>query len=266
MSSSTEESPADNLETEIRTALENYPDEIKKDMQSYMAKLGTDCKKLAERVIPGGVLPIYVAPVNSENLADKSRITTWEQYNHLGKYGQFADNYCRPNEIGEYQYPVRNTNGTIELASCDKLVTSELKQLTNLTSQIGNLILLAKSKLIRLDTQSSDGTELIKNRVEAKIKEYERLQQQYLQLSRMLQNNTELIDRRQQSLSREQTQLDTAENQFNIERDVFNDFIHVENNIQKRNQSLILGAKVLLFVLWLIVVILALYIDVGFNI
>lgn len=253
----------DGLQAEITVLLSKYPNLDRETITKRLVTLQADCVKLAERVLPGGVLPLYVSPINPELPGEKQHITTWEQYNHTGKYGSYADNYCRPNEVGDYQYPRRMDNGELELVSCGKLIDSGLKELTNLTGMISAFISMAKTRMLQLDTQSTDGLLTVKNRIDAKIKEYERLQQQYMQQVRMLDNNTQLIERRSKILKRDGDSLDKAENQFNIERDVFDDFVKVEDATRERNQKMIKWAKIPLAILWVIVAALALYIDIG---
>lgn len=253
----------DGLQSEITELLSKYPNLDRETITKRLVALQSDCVKLAERVLPGGILPLYVSPLNPELPGEKQHITTWEQYNHTGKYGSFADNYCRPNEVGDYQYPRRMDNGELELVSCGKLIDSGLKELTNLTGMISAFISMAKTRMLQLDTQSTDGLLSVKNRIDAKIKEYERLQQQYLQLVRMLDNNTQLIERRSKILKRDGESLDKAENQFNIERDVFDEYVKVEDATRERNQKMIKWAKIPLAILWVIVAALALYIDIG---
>jgi hypothetical protein len=256
----------DGLQSEITELLSKYPNLDRETITKRLVTLQADCVKLAELVLPGGVLPLYVSPLNPELPGEKQHITTWEQYNHTGKYGSYADNYCRPNEVGDYQYPRRMDNGELELVSCGKLVDSGLKELTNLTGMISAFISMAKARMLQLDTQSSDGLLTVKNRIDAKIKEYERLQQQYMQQVRMLDNNTQLIERRSKILKRDGDSLDKAENQFNIERDVFNEFVHVEDATRERNQKMIKWAKIPLAILWVIVAALALYLDIGHRV
>jgi len=254
------------LDSEIYTLLAKYPNMDRESITRKLVALQTECTKLAERVLPGGVLPLYVSPLNQELPGEKQNITTWEQYNHTGKYGTYADNYCRPNEIGDYQYPRRMDNGSLELVGCGKLIDNGLKELTDLNAMISAFISMAKAKMLQMDNQTTDGILTIKNRIDTKIREYERLQQQYLQLVRMLDNNTQLIERRSKILKRDGVVLESAENQFNIERDIFNDFVHIEDSVQKRNQTLIKWAKLPLVVLWVIVAALALYIDIGHRV
>jgi hypothetical protein len=264
----TEDTPdGDNgLDSEIDTLLSKYPNMDRESITRKLVALQSECTKLAERVLPGGVLPLYVSPINPEQPGEKQHITTWEQYNHTGKYGTYADNYCRPNEVGDYQYPRRMDNGSLELVGCGKLIDNGLKELTNLNAMIGAFISMAKAKMLQMDNQSTEGLLSVKNKIDTKIREYERLQQQYLQLVRMLDNNTQLIERRSKIIKRDGDALESAENQFNIERDVFNDFVHVEDNIQARNRTMIKWAKLPLAVLWVIVAALALYIDIGHRV
>lgn len=254
------------LDSEISDLLAKYPNMDRESITRKLVTLQSECTKLAERVLPGGVLPLYVSPLNPELPGEKQHITTWEQYNHTGKYGTYADNYCRLNEVGDYQYPRRMDNGSLELVSCGKLIDNGLKELTNLNAMIGAFISMAKAKMLQMDNQSTEGILTVKNRIDAKILEYERLQQQYLQLVRMLDNNTQLIERRSKIIKRDGDALESAENQFNIERDVFNEFVQVEDGIRERNQKMIKWAKLPLAVLWVIVAALALYIDIGHRV
>lgn len=255
--------PDDGLEVEITNLIGKYPNLERESITKKLDELQNDCIKMAEEVLPGGVLPLYVSPINSESPGEIQHITTWEQYNHTGKYGAFADNYCRPNEVGDYQYPRRMDNGQLELVSCGKLIDSGLKQLTNLNAMISAYISMAKTKMIQMDMQASDGILVVKNRIDSRIREYERLQQQYLQLVRMLDSNTKLIERRTKMMNKESDRLDTAENQFNIEADVFNEFSKIEDGVRKRNQTLLKWLKIPLVLLWIIVVGLSLYINIG---
>jgi hypothetical protein len=64
-----------------------------------------------------------------------------------------------------------------------------------------------------------DGTSL-RNNAMTSFSEYMKLQAQYLQLTKLLDTNIDLIKQRQALITKAQSSLDSSENNYNIKRDI----------------------------------------------
>lgn len=128
-------------------SIENIKSEVKYKLNPFIKELFPDNK-----------IPIYISPIDIKN----SDYITWSEYNKVDKYGDLNDNYCRPNEVGEYQYPTND-----DIKSCDNYIDKNVLNELNLNKFITN-----SYNNIKIEEDIDD--KKIINNLHKKINEYEK--------------------------------------------------------------------------------------------
>lgn len=90
-------------------------------------KVSADIKGLMTELFPDNKIPIMISPINEYN----SEYITWNAYSSTGPYNTFADNFCRPNDVGTYQYPTETG-----LEDCNEYFPSNIIDMSDLNSFI----------------------------------------------------------------------------------------------------------------------------------
>lgn len=89
-------------------------------------------------IFPDNKIPLYYSPIGRSD----NRYITWNQYNETSIHGEFEDNYCRPNELGNYQAPSNS-----ELINCEQLNSNnDIINLIDLNKFINNQLNVIKDK------------------------------------------------------------------------------------------------------------------------
>jgi hypothetical protein len=252
-------------QSDLASMLDSYNPADKAIIKAKLAELELANKLALKKILPTGSIPIYLSPLDPETQVLES--ATWNQYSEVGPYAEFSDGYCRPEEggnVGNWVYPRRNP-GTqaIELASCDKLITDDVKEIAKLANYVPGMLEVSAVKLLMLDAGSTVDTKRLRSTTESLTLEYEQLQDQYIQLTNLLDTNMDLIKGRRNLITKGEQELDTKENDYNIKRELITDDITGAKEWDKKLTSyhfyLKLGASVLI----LITIFLVLLIDIG---
>lgn len=257
----------DILDENITKLLDKYPETDKRTIIQKFNKIQKDCYKLAEKIIPSGIVPLYINPLNPDDIKTKTSNTTWSEYNPSSQYGIHDDNYCRPmdNEFTTYQYPRRKLNGDIELVNCNNLINDDVKDIINISEYIPTFITLIKGELLRMESSNIDDIKYMRKSIDRKVNEYERVQQQYLQLVNLVNTNQDLIKNRNKTLDNKNEKLNEQENNYNIKQDVMSDYLLTEQERSEQNDTMIKYLKVFVFILWLVVLGLFLLHNIGYR-
>lgn len=212
------------MPTDINKLLESYSDEDKAQITDKLSQLEKLNNKAFKKILPQGVMPVYLSPLDPETEVLQS--ATWNQYSDVGPYAEFDDSYCRPDLANKnsYVYPRRNPETQeIELSSCDKLINTDIKEMANLNQYLVTYNDLAKVKMIELNSNDVNSSQRFKTEINKKLTEYNTLQDQYVQLTNLLQTNIDLINKRKKMIDTQQNNLDSSENDYNIRREIVGD-------------------------------------------
>lgn len=106
--------------------------EINKADNENKKIVAEDLNKFIKQIYPNNKLELYISPISVQNVD----YITWEEYNPTGPYGTEKNNYCKPNEVGDYQYPHNEDNVVFELRNCNNYFTEEIKDMLDLNSYI----------------------------------------------------------------------------------------------------------------------------------
>lgn len=132
-----------------------------------------DIKLFVKEVFPENKIPIFLSPVSN---TDSLNFTTWNMYSSTGPYNQFNDNFCRPNEVGEYQYPK-----ITDLESCGPMFNDNVMDLTDMNNFISNME-------INLEDDLEIDIDELKNKIEENMEKYKNQKIEYLDQEKIKNN------------------------------------------------------------------------------
>lgn len=248
----------------ITKLLESYSEEDKPQITDKLEQLEKENIKTFKNILPQGIMPIYLTPLDPET--EVLQTATWNQYSEVGPYSEFDDSYCRPDMANKnsYVYPRRNPDTQeIELRNCDKLINTDIKEMANLSQYLTTFNDLAKVKLLELNSNDVNSSMRFKTEINKKLNEYNKLNDQYIQLSNLLQTNIDLINKRKKMIDTQQEDLESNENNYNIKREIVGDDMQNTRDREKMLAQSRIVLKVFGVILILITVGLVLLIDIG---
>jgi hypothetical protein len=252
------------MPTDINKLLESYSEGDKAQLTDKLALLEKQNNKAFKKILPQGVMPVYLSPLDPET--EVLQTATWTQYSDVGPYAEFDDSYCRPDLANKnsYVYPRRNPDTQeIELSSCDKLINTDIKEMANLSQYLTTFNDLAKVKLLELNSNDVNSSVRFKTDINKKLDEYNKLHDQYIQLSNLLQTNIDLINKRKKIIDTQRDNVDSAENDYNIKREIVGDDMQNTRDREKLLVQSRIALKAFGVLLILITVGLVLLIDIG---
>lgn len=252
------------INTDINKLLAAYSDEDKAQIADKLVMLEKRNNTAFKKVLPQGVMPVYLSPLDPET--DVLQTATWNQYSDVGPYAEFDDSYCRPDLANKnsYVYPRRNPETQeIELRSCDKLITGDIKEMTNLSQYLASFNDLAKVKLLELNSGDINSSARFKTEINKKLGEYNTLHDQYVQLTNLLQTNIDLINKRKKMIDGQQENVEAIENDYNIKREIVGGDMQNTRDREKLITTWHIVLKTLAVVFILICIGLVLLIDIG---
>lgn len=265
-----------NLEVELESLLINYPETIKRTITNEFNTLESKCLKLLEKILPTKTVPLYMSMVNSESINDREKLTTWNDYQSIGDFSEFNDQYCRPvnmvNDMprlgnsanNKYMYPERQINGDIELKPCDILFTDNIKSIANIASFIPGFIDIVKGGMITLERNNSGNLSNTTDIIDNKIAEFEYLEKQRIQNEKLIDNHNLYIKERRDDITNKQDKLLDGNNNYNIKKDTLRDYLLIEQQKQTRNTIFKIISKSIIFILWCIILGLVLFHNIGY--
>lgn len=266
-----------NLESELDKLIEDYPEDVKRNITKEFNKLEADCRNLVKKIIPQEMVPIYLSMVQNDIIEDRAKITTWNDYQPVGEFSEFNDQYCRPvkvtdsiarigNPNGNYMYPERQVNGEIKLKDCNILFNNNMKEIADISRFIPAFIDMAKREMVQLEKGNISDINNITQIVNNKINEFENLEKQRVQNQKLIDNHQQFIKDRKDLIAEKEDKLDEGNNDYNIKRDTLKDFLKEEEYKITRNNNFRTIIKVVVFILWCIVVGLVLFHNIGYII
>jgi len=254
----------ENITSIVSTLLKEYNDEDRVQLSSKLIQLEKNNIKVFNRILPNGTMPVYLSPLDPEK--EVLEIASWNQYSDVGPYADFDDNYCRPDlsNKNNYVYPRRNPDTQeITLENCNKLINTDIKEMTDLTQYLSSFNDLSKVKLLELNSTDANSSQKFKKEIDKLLMEYNTLNDQYIQLTKLLQTNIDLINKRKKIIDDQSGELETSVNDYNIQREIVMDDM---NNTRDRVKLLGKGYLILktLGVLFILIAVgLILLIDIG---
>ena len=266
---------ASNLETELDKLIDDYPEDVKRNIIKEFNKLELDCKNLVKQIIPQEMIPVYMSMVNSDRIEDREKVTTWNDYQPVGEFSEFNDQYCRPvkmvdsvsrigNPKGSYMYPERQINGEIKLKDCNVLFNDNMKEIADISGFIPAFIDMAKREMVNLERNNVSDVNNITQLVDNKISEFENLEKQRVQNEKLINNHHQFIKDRKDMIDEKEDKLDEGNNDYNIKRDTLKDFLKEEEDKIARNNTFRTIIKGVVFILWCIVIGLVLFHNIGY--
>lgn len=263
------------LETQLEKMVENYPENIKRTIFQEFNKLEKGCLDLVKKILPQQTIPIYMSMINSELITDREKVTTWNDYQQVGEFSEFDDQYCRPVKMadgiaklgkakGNYMYPERQVDGQIILKDCNFLFDENMKDVADISSFIPAFIDLTKKEMLDMERSNVSDINSITKLVDNKISEFEYLEKQKIQNQNLIENHHYIINERRDTIQEKENTLNDNTNNYNIKKDTLSDFLLIEENKIKRNNLFRTIIKFFVFLLWCIVVGLLLFHNIGY--
>lgn len=214
-----------------------------------------ECLEITKKVLPTLSVPIYMSIHKFDNNKQNSE-TTWDEWvNNKNIFANQNDNYCRDiYKNGTLVYPVMNPNtDETYFRSCSFYIDEEMKNISSLKYEISTLIGEARNAILKAETsKTSDKTRTIL-RIDNKIREYEQLQEQYIQLAKLLDNFTLLLKNKRDLVTSKNDKYDKIDNELNIKRDHEDEFNEQYHRLEERNKKFLTWGKILIFICWLLV-------------
>lgn len=246
----------------IADKLASYTSTDKETIQDHLTLLDASNKKNLAKVLPAGIVPIYLSPLDPEKQALET--ATWTQYSEVGPYSSFDDGYCRPDETkpASWVYPRRDPETMlIDLAPCDKLINDDVKEMSKISNFLPGLLEISQVKLLEL--AASDNIKRLRSTTEELLMEYDKLQDQHIQLTKLLETNMDLINRRRKIINGLESSVDKKENDYNIKREIIMDDINNAKVWDAKLSRYYFYMKILGAIFIAITVMLVLLIDIG---
>lgn len=251
------------LETQVLEMLgESYTtQEERMNAAERLRTLNKELQDYATRFLPNGIVPIMVTPAEKDKEVNSNYgEATWSEYSTQGELAGVDDNYCRQMETGDWFYPRRNNSKSadatesVELGSCSTLMNDDVLLASNISEKINQIITRAKLEFIKADTSADDPTNRARDTLLKMVVDYENMHRQYLQMVRNVNTNTDILKRRTQTINKDDDKVEEQQNQVDIQNDIFNDWMDVEGQNDKRNTNLVKYSKWLLWILWVLMV------------
>lgn len=163
----------------------------------------SEIKKIMKITFPDNKIPILVSPVSNSN---NTEYITWDQYSSTGPYSQINDNYCRPNNAGEYQYPSNE-----ELKDCNDIINSDVLELMDLNNFIMNI-----EKNSAQENELAIELDQFDNSINSELEKYKSLKSKY-ETHKKINNNMKNIIHIIKELNKQKNQNDAEiDNLVNI--------------------------------------------------
>jgi uncharacterized protein YhaN len=240
------------LEKELESLLNKYNDNESKMYKKKLEQFEKDCIEITQKIFPQFRLPIYVSISEFDNPVPNS-LAYWADAENLDTvYSNLNDNYCRdPYKNGGYFYPVRNpSTGVVTLKNCDSVITDELKQMLDLKYELSIMVAAARNALFRSENVNSNNSKTVLEKLNNKLKEYETLQTQYIQTLKLIKNFNMLLKDKTKEIENKEEKQDYLENEYNITRDIENDYNNIRKHNEYRAKQFLFYTKIILFICW----------------
>jgi transposase-like protein len=149
----------------------------------------------------------------------------------------------------------------IDLAPCDKLITDDVKEISKISNFLPGLLEIAQVKLLEL--AASNNTKQLRSTTEELLTEYDKLQDQHIQLTKLLETNMDLINRRRKIINGLESSVDKKENDYNIKREIIMDDVSNAKAWDGRLDRYYFYMKLMGTLFIIVTVMLVLLIDIG---
>ena len=243
------------LNTELKDMLVNFDGSNRSAIEDKISQFEKDCLTLTKEILPNYQVPIYIKIHKFDNNKPMSE-ASWEDWkNSKNKFANMTDNYCRDvYGNGNLVYPVLNPNTEIAfLRSCGVYIDDEMKKITNLKDELSALIAEARNTVLLAESKSGSGKKQVLDNINSKLKEYETLQEKYIQIAKMLDNFTLLLKNKRDIVENKNDKYEQLQTDLNIKRDAEDEFNEQFHRIESRNTRLLFWGKIVVFICWLIV-------------
>jgi t-SNARE complex subunit (syntaxin) len=243
------------LNNELKDMLLDFDSSNRSTIQQKITAFEKDCLKLTNEILPNYQVPIYMKIHKFDNNKPMSE-ATWEDWkNPKNKFANMSDSYCRDvYENGNLVYPVLNANTGIPfLRSCGVYIDDEMKKITNLKDELSALIAEARNTVLLAESRSGSSKKTVLDNINRKLKEYETLQDKYIQIVKMLDNFTLLLKNKRDIVENKNDKYEQLQTDLNIKRDAEDEFNEQFHRIEARNSRLLFWGKIVVFICWLIV-------------
>jgi len=239
-----------NIENSIDKQLDTYNKKDRDKMDVFIRDLILECQKISEKYLEDKKVPMYISPISS----DSEKYVEWAELNpSQHPYGEKDDNICRYlNGIKSYPIKINENQATIE--SCDKFYNDDVNIERDLEEFIKLELIRIKLNLINIEISDSYSITKVRKNTKNKIREYENLQYQYLQLLQLIEINQDLITRREKKLNDDDVKIDDLSNEYNIEKDHIQDFIKTKQDVEKIEVNRLFYLKIFSYVFFVITI------------
>lgn len=253
------------LNNELKDMMIDFNSSNTGTIQQKINEFEKDCLKLTNEILPNYQVPIYMKIHKFDNNKPNS-VGRWENWNKPeNKFMDLRDNYCRDvYGNGTLVYPVINPNTDIPfLRSCDFYINDEMKKIANLENELSVLIAEARNTVLLSETNSSDGKKQILDNINKRLKEYETLQDKYIQITKILDNFTLLLKNKRDIVNNKKDKYEELQTNVNITREYEDEFNEQFYKIENRNKQLLFWSKIVVLICWLVVLGLFLLININ---
>ena len=242
------------IEDQLQKQIGDY-DIIDKDtLESVFENLVDDCNKIKDKYLENDRIPLFISPIDE----DSNNYVTWQfiydSNPEIGDdYSNYDDNVCRDFQ-GAKRYPTLVNNGQVDLIPCNKFFNPTVNSIRSMKDFIDAEIIKSKIFLVSREITDSQNISNIRKQIREKVKEFEHLQYQYLQLLQLIEINSELISRREKTLNDDGNKVEKLDNNSNIKEEEIKSHIKYKVINQETQDKYIFYLKILSFILILITI------------
>ena len=242
------------IENQLEKQIGDYEDTDKDKLESVFENLVDDCIKIKEKYLENDRIPLFISPINE----DSSNYVTWQfiydSNPEIGDdYANYDDNVCRDFQ-GIKRYPNLTRNGQIDLIPCNKFFNPTVNSIRSMKDFINSELIKSKIFLVSREITDSQNVSNIRKNIRDKVKEFENLQYQYLQLLQLIEINTDLISRREKTLNDDGNKVEKLDNNSNIKEEEIKSYIKNKESNQNTEDNQVFYLKILSSILLIITI------------
>ncbi len=248
----------DNMIRQIKNQLEkligDYDIVDKDKLENVFENLVDDCNNIKDKYLENDRIPLFISPINE----DSNKYVTWQfiydSNPEIGDdYANYDDNVCRDFQ-GIKRHPSLINNGQVDLIPCNRFFNPTVNSIRSMKDFIDAELLKSKIFLVSREITDSQNVSNVRKKIREKVKEFEHLQYQYLQLLQLIEINSELISRREKTLNDDGNKVEKLDNNSNIREEEIKSHIKHKKLNQNKEDSYVFYLKILSFFLLIITI------------
>lgn len=242
------------IENQLEKQIGDYDVADKDKLENVFENLVDDCNKIKDKYLENDRIPLFISPINE----DSNKYVTWQfiydSNPEIGDdYSNYDDNVCRDFQ-GIKRHPSLINNGQVDLIPCNRFFNPTVNSMRSMKDFIDAELIKSKIFLVSREITDSQNVINVRKKIREKVKEFEHLQYQYLQLLQLIEINSELISRREKTLNDDDNKVENLDNNSNIKEEKIKSHIRY-NEINRDNlDNYVFYLRILSFIFLIITI------------